>query len=533
MAEELKDEITAESIWEEYQKGVAYNTALDLYDNVEKCENFYIGKQWEGLNAPDLPKPVINVLRRVVSYFISMIVSDDVGTLLTPFYQDDENKKAGEVLSKAVEEVVESCGIKVLAREVVRDAAVDGDGALYFYFDPNAESGQDAKGKIMAEILDNTCVMFGNPYNKDLQTQDYVIISIRKTLKQVKEEAEEYGLSDEEIATIKSDSDQNMYNPAEQDADDLVTVLLKFYKEDGKVWAVKSIQDRILREPWDTGLTLYPISFMRWDAMKNSYRGVSALLAMIPNQIAINQLFAMAIHHMKTLAFPKVIYDASKIKSWSNKVGQAIGTQGNPNEAVATGFKAPDMSAQVMQLIDALVQNTLEYMGASDATLGNIRPDNTSAIIAVQQSTAIPLELQRLEFYRFTEEYTRVIIDLIKTHYGTRDISTEDQLGNIVTEKFNFGDIDLSNMNLHVDIGPSSYFSEMMQTQTLDNLFIKGILTDATEYLERVPAKYLPGKAKLIESIKQKQEQAQAQQMMPQGAPQGAVQAPPQAMPMA
>ena len=82
MAEELKDEITAESIWEEYQKGVAYNTALDLYDNVEKCENFYIGKQWEGLNAPDLPKPVINVLRRVVSYFISMIVSDDSYSVL-------------------------------------------------------------------------------------------------------------------------------------------------------------------------------------------------------------------------------------------------------------------------------------------------------------------------------------------------------------------------------------------------------------------------------------------------------------------
>ena len=537
MAEELKEELTAESIWEEYQKGVTYNTALELYENVEKCENFYIGKQWEGLNAPDLPKPVINVLRRVVSYFIAMIVSDDVGTLFTPFKETDETKKQSKVLSETVDEVIESCGIKVLAREVVRDAAVDGDGALYFYFDPNAESGQDAKGKIFAEVLDNTCVMFGNPYNKDLQSQDYIIVSIRRTLKKVKEEAEALGLAEEVINSIQADSDANMYNPAEGEADSLVTVVLKFYKEDGKVMAVKSTQNVILREPWDTGLTLYPISFMRWDSMKNSYRGVSALLAMIPNQIAINQLFAMAIHHMKTLAFPKIIYNSSMIKSWSNKVGQAIGTQGNPNDAIATGFKAPDMSAQVMQLIETLIQKTLEFMGASDATLGNVKPDNTSAIIAVQQSTAVPLELQRLEFYRFTEEYVRIIVDLIKAHYGTREISTLDENKEVVTEMFDFSGIELSNLNLHVEIGPSSYFSELMQIQTLDNLFTKGIVTDAIEYLEQIPSKYIPGKEKLIENLKQKQDQAaqtpQQGAAPMQGDPMQMMQGAPPMMPMA
>ena len=62
-------------IWHEYQKAVSYNRGIDLYDTVKKNENFFIGRQWEGLNAPDLAKPVINVLRRVVSYFISMIVA--------------------------------------------------------------------------------------------------------------------------------------------------------------------------------------------------------------------------------------------------------------------------------------------------------------------------------------------------------------------------------------------------------------------------------------------------------------------------
>ena len=72
-------------IWTEYQKAVTYNKGIDLYETVKKNENFYIGRQWEGLNAPDLAKPVINVLRRVVSYFVSMIVADDIGIAFTPF----------------------------------------------------------------------------------------------------------------------------------------------------------------------------------------------------------------------------------------------------------------------------------------------------------------------------------------------------------------------------------------------------------------------------------------------------------------
>lgn len=38
-------------IWQEYEKGLAFNQSLELYETVKKNENFFIGKQWEGLNA--------------------------------------------------------------------------------------------------------------------------------------------------------------------------------------------------------------------------------------------------------------------------------------------------------------------------------------------------------------------------------------------------------------------------------------------------------------------------------------------------
>ena len=58
---------------------MGYKTRLDLYNKVKQQENFFLSKQWEGVNAPDLPKPNLNFIKRVVNYLISVLVVDDIG----------------------------------------------------------------------------------------------------------------------------------------------------------------------------------------------------------------------------------------------------------------------------------------------------------------------------------------------------------------------------------------------------------------------------------------------------------------------
>ena len=48
-----ENKITHESVWKEYQKDLAYKNSLDLFDKSKQHHNFFLGKQWEGLNAPD------------------------------------------------------------------------------------------------------------------------------------------------------------------------------------------------------------------------------------------------------------------------------------------------------------------------------------------------------------------------------------------------------------------------------------------------------------------------------------------------
>ena len=53
-----------------------------------------------------------------------------------------------------------------------------------------------------------------------------------------------------------------------------------------------------------------------------------------------------------------------------------------------------------------------------------------------------------------------------------------------------------------MEVGASSYWSELLQIQTADNLFSKGIITDAVSYLESIPDKYIANKKQLLEDIK-------------------------------
>lgn len=80
-------------------------------------------------------------------------------------------------------------------------------------------------------------------------------------------------------------------------------------------------------------------------------------------------------------------------------------------------------------------------------------------------------------------------------------------------------------MAMKLDVGASSYYSEIASIQTLDNLLQLNRIT-TVQYLERIPDGYIPSRRELIAELKQQEQQAaQAQEVMeggqhlPQGEP--------------
>nr|DAR49016.1 MAG TPA: portal protein [Caudoviricetes sp.] len=517
----------------EYEKAKAFNQQINLYDTVEKNENFYAGEQWKGVNAPDLDKPVFNILKRVISYFIAMLVSDDIAVSIQPFDYSEAAAQQAKIISDQIKREMERCKYKSKTRKMLRNCAVSGDGCFYHYFEPDVETGQLNKGVISVENIDNVNILFGNPFSYEVQKQPYILIVQRRSLESVQEEAEMNGLSQEAIDSIRTESDDTNMN--DDDAEKLCTVIIKMFKEAKKVQSgemdvagnpiekevksvhyIKVVNDVVLKKETDLEYSLYPVAYMNWEETKNCYHGRSPITGLIPNQIYVNKLFAMSMMFTQNNAFPRLLYDGGKIEEMSNAVNEAFDVDRMDLAGDVLRYtQAPDFSSQVLQLIDTTIERTRDFLGASDAALGNVKPDNTSAIIATQQATAIPLELQRLNFYDFVEDSVRILIDMMSHDYGTRMVMAEMEDGSKQPVNVDFSVLQNLNYDLNIEIGRTNYWSEIAQTTTMDNLLNKGVLTDIELYLESIPDSAVSNKAQIIENVRKKmlEQQQQAQAM--------------------
>lgn len=526
MPDEFGKKITPEQVQAEYQKMLGYNTAVNLDETVRANENFFIGKQWEGVDAKGLPTPVYNFLKQVVLFSVANITTDNIKMQATPLACErtpEDVERVAEIVNKEFDRLFEFNRVPNLVREYMRNAAVDGDSCLFTFWDDTVDAGFGLRGGIRTEIVDNMRVGFGNTACRDPQKQPYILIERREMTKELRRAAQEAG--NPRWNDIQPDT-ENHNTDSYKNSSERSTVLLRMWKErkTGTVWACEVSGRVMLREPWDMGLRLYPVTWINWDYIPDSYHGQALVTGLIPNQIFVNKLFAMSMISLMTSAFPRTVYDKTRIPKWNNAVGAAIGVNGGDVSGVAKIIDPAQISPQIAQFIQTSVDYTRQFLGATSAALGETRPDNTSAIIALQRAASIPSEITKQNLYKSIEDLGRIYLDFMAAYYGKRkvQVSMPDVGSDILafagkdpeeleTVLFDYGILNDMPMALKLDVGASSYWSEMASVQTLDNLLMQDKIT-IEEYLERIPDGYIPKRQELIASRKQA---AQQQMMQP------------------
>ena len=527
MPDEFDKKITPEQVQAEYQKMLGYNTAVNLDETVRANENFFIGKQWEGVDAKGLPTPVYNFLKQVVLFSVANITTDNIKMQATPLACErtpEDVERVAEIVNKEFDRLFEFNRVPNLVREYMRNAAVDGDSCLFTFWDDTVDAGFGLRGGIRTEIVDNMRVGFGNTACRDPQKQPYILIERREMTKELRRAAQEAG--NPRWNDIQPDN-ENHNTDSYKNSSERSTVLLRMWKErkTGTVWACEVSGRVMLREPWDMGLRLYPVTWINWDYIPDSYHGQALVTGLIPNQIFVNKLFAMSMISLMTSAFPRTVYDKTRIPKWNNAVGAAIGVNGGDVSGVAKIIDPAQISPQIAQFIQTSVDYTRQFLGATSAALGETRPDNTSAIIALQRAASIPSEITKQNLYKSIEDLGRIYLDFMAAYYGKRkvQVSMPDVGADILafagkdpeeleTVLFDYGILNDMPMALKLDVGASSYWSEMASVQTLDNLLMQDKIT-IEEYLERIPDGYIPKRQELIDSRKQA---AQQQMMQPE-----------------
>lgn len=523
------DEPTVRSVWYCYKKGLAFNDHIRLDDTIEANENFYVGKQWERVNSNGLPTPVVNFMKRVVMFIVATITSDSIKVNATPLANTPDTKSLtppNQVVNEEFEALDEFNDLNLLVRTIARDAAVRGDGCVFFYWDDKVKRGNGEKGYVRAEVLKNNRVIFGDETNPHPQEQPYIQIASREAVRDVRMRAKEHGSKD--WKQISSDTDDSDVSVTSKYVDDRVTTLLTMWRDEdtGEIWCYECTENAEIRPKWSLGIDVYPLVWLNWDAVDECYHGEAMITGMIPNQVMVNRMLAIMGLSAIMTAVPKVLYDNTRIKRWDNRAGGAIGLAGNV-EGAAKIMEGAMISPQFTQFIQMLEEMTEQSLGATSVALGDTRPDNTSAIIALQRAASTPSEVTKQNVHVCIEDMHRIYFAFMAEYYGKRmvDLPPTDEerelyefamqpVPSVITKEFDFNELKNMPMSFKLDVGASSYYSEIAAMNTLDNLLTKGFISPR-QYVERIPPEYIPKQADLLEELRN-MEQMQQQMAMQQ-----------------
>lgn len=513
------------TVYQRYKWALDYNSKIGFHTKVTENENMVNGLQWEGVKSNGLPTPVFNIEKRIMDYKIAALSSQRVKAVYgiegvsqygkdnefvdESALQDMELSEVADLMSGNAEIRWEKLKMDSLVRRWLRDGFVTGDMFAHTYWDDTIRTGQKAKGDLVTERVHAGNVFFGNPSEPDPQKQPWIILLIRDTVKNLREEAKRYGLKKSEIDMIVSDSDTETqtgkYGQIEMEGDDSTqkcNACLMYYKgEDGIVRWSKATRYVTIRKDVSTKIRRYPIDHGVWDEVENCYHGKAECTEIHPNQRFINKMFALCMIWFTNNSFGKVVFDATKITGWTNDVAQAIAVHG-PVDRVVQQLSAGNFNAAVLMVIDYAIKYTKEMQGATDAALGQERADNTSALIVAQKASALPLENQQARLYQFVEDIFLTWAEFMANYYMEgRLIPIKDEQGNIIYKKMQKADKDRLVMNVNIEVGASSRWTEAATVEIFEKLLQQERIT-LIQYLEWLPNGYISNKTKLINEVK-------------------------------
>ena len=519
MEQDYKEEENVTTVWVDYQKGVMFNRSHNLYTETEINYNFYHGNQWEGAKLGDIQPVVQNIIKPIVKYKLGVIIQNHYEIVFNPniydtYAEGQTLEQICKVLNSHMAKVWELQKADQKVREASKDACINSEGIVHTYFDEEN----------IVEVIDKNNVYYGNENSSDIQSQPYIIIAYRQPVSQVREEAKKLGIEDSKIKLILPDSEvqeQAGYTGITDEVNPMCLVLLKYYKENGKVFYTKATKCVELEKGKSTGMNLYPIAHFVWEEKKGSSRGIGAVNCVIPNQIEINKIDARRALAVKIGAFQKLVYNQDLVANAKEltKVGGAIAIKGGAtvdDVRKAIGYIYPtSMSSDAGNLSAEMKTNTRDLEGAGDTATGNIDPTQASgkAILAVQQASQQPLGEQVENYKCFVEDLARIWFDMWKSYeVNGMNIMYEqkDEEGNIVQEPgvISYEMLQQLEPRIKVDITPRSSYDKFAQEQSLENLFMNDKIT-FEEYVDSLPADAVMPKATLEKIVTRRKENQQ------------------------
>ena len=512
-------EIRETPIWTLYEKGRNYHRRMNWYEETNRNYNFYMGEQWNGAKLGDVEPVVKNFIKPIVKYKVS-VIHDNLYAVnySSENYENIQFQKEAsrycDLLNGYMRRLWEKDKLDYYGRRITKDAAINGEGLMYVNFDKE-------KMTPIHEVVKKVDVYYGNENDDNIQTQPYILIRKRMPVVNAIELALNEGMSESKVEFIIGDTDnfEESGDDAKVELDNMVTIVYKMFKKNGTVHYSIATRWCDITEDVDTGLTLYPLAHFIWEEKEGSARGEGEVKHLIPNQIEVNRTEIRRVLTVKYQAFPQKVVDTSKVVNPQalNTVGGIIKTHGQAVDDVhkIVGTIPPaQMSPDVVQLQEGLIQVTRELAGAGDTATGQVNPESASgrAILAVQQASQAPMTEQKEAYKNWLEDLARIDLEYLVAYsedgVNMQETVTDPTTGEEYVQMVNVPQTVLQQLQatVKIDITPKGVYDRFAMEQTMENFLMNGFfnpqrVAEFEAYVKALPDDSVAPKQQLLEGI--------------------------------
>lgn len=525
---EMNEESLFGKIKKDFQDSLS---ALSSYHaEWREYDEFYMGEHWKVKRAEWRPNPVVNYISYIIDQKAPQITQQRPAGILYPTHPDDED--AAKIFTQATDVVADRCNLDMIVDEVVRTGLLLDVSWMKVYWDNQIMGGSFQKmnqyqGDVVIETVDPTNLYF-DPAAVRVEDCNYMIYAIPKSIDWIKE----YWNVD---IPAERAFETDVYNrPILNNNTTRQALFYEYwYKEDGTINVIYAAGNRVLkhiRNVYKHGR--YP--FIPFVAKKNrkSIMGISECRNLLSNQKLLNKLVEIPVTNSLLLANPIMLISASSgidQNKVTNKPGQIWTVQ---DDGAGVRYLAPPvLGGEVFKMIDQMTQFMERIGGVYDANTGETPGGVTaaSAIQLLQEQGSIPLKGIMRNLYATLKEVYEQMVELIKQFYTeTRYLRIIGENGRFEFKEFNalqYKDIDF---DIRVSAGASTPTSKAFIAQMAADLFQQGILRPS-QYVDML--ENLPNKDKIVEELRQKEDQTMQQPDQGQGQAPQQMQQPPQQMP--
>lgn len=502
---EFKSPYDASKIKQLLENSLRYKDQLNLPKKWAENENFKLGDQWAPATekTKNFPRPVLNFCSYIVDHKTASIMSENVRMVFT----SQGNQELGDDFTSFAEREYERMKIDDLNSKILDDSAVKGVGISYFYIQPSV----DGIVKLQGEQIDPVNFHCSNPKENNVQKQAWNIVVQRLPLQDVLDMAEVNGVKVDLSADKEVLGSEYANKDVDIDGIEKVNLINFFYRDrnSGKIHLIKTVANQIVVNDIDLGINRYPFAVMQWANKTEDFYSKAELDFIKANQRQVNTLMGLQLMNIQLSGFPKMWSKKGALnpKSVKGNIGEIL-IDNSQSNGLNFGWLQPaplDNFATVLQ--DNLINHTKALNGAHDSDTGAAKADNATAIMLLQKQSATALGKLKKKFYQYIEDIANIWLEFFCNYYIIdREYTFINNFGVEETKIFNAGTVDIDALNVKVDVGVSSQYSEEFTLNSLDKFLQMGLI-DFKTYLKYIPANVVPFKESLLKEMQAREEQ--------------------------